>query len=47
MRVIHVLADGTELDSIEGFVIERDKNSEIYESLIKEIEKDNKEKKAV
>lgn len=47
MRVIHVLADGRELESLDGFVVEHEKNAEIYESIIKEIEKENKELKAV
>lgn len=31
-RIIHILADGTVLDSLEGFVIKYEKNKEFYES---------------
>ncbi len=47
MRIIHVLADGRELESLEGFVVEQEKNAELYEAIIKEIEKEKKELKAV
>lgn len=40
MRIVHILADGTELSSLDGFVVERDKNTEVYESLIKSIERE-------
>lgn len=41
MRIVHVLADGRELDSLDGFVVERDKNEELYETIVKEIEKES------
>lgn len=47
MRIIHVLADGRELESLEGFVVEQKKNAELYEAIIKEVEKENEKMKAV
>lgn len=40
MKIIHILADGTELSNIDGFVIEREKNKGVYESLVNAIERE-------
>lgn len=39
MKIIHVLADGTTTDSIEGHIVKSDKVPELY-SLLKQIKKE-------
>lgn len=43
-RVINILADGTVLDSMEGFVIDLEKNPHIY-TVFAEIDRKQKERK--
>lgn len=38
VKIIHVLADGTTTDSIEGHIVKSDKVPELY-SLLKQIKK--------
>ena len=40
MRIIHILADGKELETLDGFVVEREKNQGVYASLINQIERE-------